>query len=170
MLRATLTDDRGRTVTLSSRGNISQDAGERRRIETLWYHSKSRMNTSDRIAQGLVAAVLLGGCMLSPSLSDPAVIVVFAVGVTVCIVGIAACWKVGARTDRRRRVDGCAKARGMLPPVRLCLSCDYDLASLKTEPDGRRVCPECGAAWFGPTDSERPESTGTSPESDTDRP
>lgn len=28
-----------------------------------------------------------------------------------------------------------------------CGSCNYDLAGLEPEPDGCRVCPECGAAW-----------------------
>ncbi len=30
---------------------------------------------------------------------------------------------------------------------RLCASCAYDLAALIPDPDGCRVCPECGAAW-----------------------
>ncbi|MEX2219225.1 MAG: hypothetical protein WD749_10760 [Phycisphaerales bacterium] len=28
-----------------------------------------------------------------------------------------------------------------------CPSCGYGLAELNPEPDGCRVCPECGAAW-----------------------
>ena len=28
-----------------------------------------------------------------------------------------------------------------------CPSCAYDLASISPQPDGCRVCPECGAAW-----------------------
>lgn len=28
-----------------------------------------------------------------------------------------------------------------------CLGCRYDLSGLNIEPDGCRVCPECGGAW-----------------------
>lgn len=42
--------------------------------------------------------------------------------------------------ERRRRCEALA-ARGR------CGACGYDLAKVKTEPDGCRVCPECGTAW-----------------------
>jgi hypothetical protein len=36
---------------------------------------------------------------------------------------------------------------GRLLRAGLCVCCDYHLAAVPPEPDGCRVCPECGAAW-----------------------
>lgn len=36
---------------------------------------------------------------------------------------------------------------GRLLLAGLCACCDYDLKAVRPEPDGCRICPECGAAW-----------------------
>ena len=68
---------------------------------------------------------------------------------------IAAVFVIGAVTYRYRlpRVPRETIAAAMLAE-RLCASCAYDLTATEAAADGRRTCPECGAAWAIPSDPE----------------
>jgi hypothetical protein len=67
----------------------------------------------------------------------------YALGLVMAAGVIAAALLVASRA-RRRMADS---VRCSLLAAGLCPTCGYGLSSINAGEDGRRVCPECGAAW-----------------------
>ncbi len=61
--------------------------------------------------------------------------------------GILTCYLVLRALNRSDKAASQLESLGALLAEGVCAGCGYNLAGLKPEADGCRVCPECGAAW-----------------------
>jgi hypothetical protein len=82
-------------------------------------------------------SLFFGGWTLYHGGPVDSVLVFFAIGAVVALIGL---------THRLPRADRETVVEALLSERR-CASCVYDLSTISPEPDGCRVCPECGAAW-----------------------
>ena len=68
---------------------------------------------------------------------------------TITVLSLAGALHASLRFVAAPRLRALRAAAQRLVPLR-CAVCGYALDGLKIEPDGCRVCPECGAAWRPP--------------------
>ncbi len=133
-------DDRG--GTLRSKPPFARNAARHARVERRSAARHLRPLRVFSVSCFSLMCVLIAGAYLSPALlpgrPSQVLMLVLPIVIIVAVTLVLTPWlrPMGWRLHRR----------GLLG-LGLCPGCGYQVAKLATEPDGCRVCPECGAAW-----------------------
>jgi hypothetical protein len=155
MLRLKITDDRGRKWTLCSIAEVWEAVPEERQEALVMADLGSTFKAIAVIVA--VFAMVLGVTVVVTrgwgSLSAYGVLVwPLAIALPIATVSLLQWKHHGGRRAQR--------AVALLAALRRCAACGYDLSVIIPEPDGCRLCPECGAAWRLPASApELPDSS-----------
>jgi len=144
--RVTILDDRGASVPLFDERDVRTREDREAVVAAVAAQrlpSNAHLNRSEVAGALLPIALFIGVFIVYQQWIRPVITsrVVEALAFLVPFFAAVYCLR---GIDRRGKA---ARVRVALLKIGRCPSCGYALAGVEAEPDGCRVCPECGGAW-----------------------